>query len=213
MLHRIAKQFDLTDLRALHIGAHRCQEAPEYHKLKFRSVLWLEANPACVVHIEKALEPYENQKYMRALVLDPENSGKKVTFNVSGGGKRNEGQSSSVLLMHKHRKFFPNIDMVSQLDLRATTVDELVDGQIFDWITIDVQGAELLALQGAEDTLQDVQYVLAEVNVQELYHGCVLLPDLDAFMAKQSFIRTITRLKRKNDCAWGNAFYEKMKIG
>ncbi len=68
----------------------------------------------------------------------------------------------------------------------------------------DIQGAELKALQGAEFILPFANALYLEVNVEELYKGCSLLPELDAYLADRGFQRVLTRIVQEG---WGDALY------
>jgi hypothetical protein len=67
---------------------------------------------------------------------------------------------------------------------------------------MDLQGAELLALRGATETLRSVRFVYTEVNVDELYAGCAQLDEIDEQLV--GFVRMETALTPHG---WGDAFY------
>jgi FkbM family methyltransferase len=65
--------------------------------------------------------------------------------------------------------------------------DELPDENVL-LIKIDIQGAEVLALSGANNLLTRTDVVLIEMNNHDLYHdGCQYF-DADAFLRKNNFI-------------------------
>jgi hypothetical protein len=70
---------------------------------------------------------------------------------------------------------------------------------------MDIQGAELLALQGAVETLQSIDAINTEINYEELYEGCALVHQLDDFLAHQGFTRVATVTPYHP--SWGDAFY------
>jgi hypothetical protein len=73
-------------------------------------------------------------------------------------------------------------------------------------INIDVQGYELEVFKGAVKTLEIIDIIYAEINLEELYKDCVLVDELDAFLRKFGFIRILTQLAHKS---WGDALYLK----
>jgi FkbM family methyltransferase len=61
-----------------------------------------------------------------------------------------------------------------------------------DAIWMDVQGAELMVLRGAELCLPHVQAIMTEVGVKPYYEGHTLKPDIDAYLAAQGFYELST---------------------
>ena len=71
-------------------------------------------------------------------------------------------------------------------------------------MNVDLQGAELRALEGAARTLEGVRYVYTEVNREPLYEGCALVGDLDRFLGERDFQRVVTKWTGAH---WGDALY------
>lgn len=57
-----------------------------------------------------------------------------------------------------------------------------------DAIWMDVQGAELHVLRGAENTLANIQVIMTEAGVKPYYHGHTLKPDIDQYLASKGFV-------------------------
>jgi len=68
--------------------------------------------------------------------------------------------------------------------------EQHIDPSGFDFLNIDLQGAELMALKGLGDDLNSINAIVTEVNLAILYKGCPRLYQLDLFLAKKGFIRT-----------------------
>ena len=75
-------------------------------------------------------------------------------------------------------------------------------------MNIDVQGYELEVLNGATKSLEDVDYILSEVNKAELYKGCPMIEDIDEFLGKFSFSRVKLEWYTGGE-DWGDALYIK----
>jgi hypothetical protein len=73
-------------------------------------------------------------------------------------------------------------------------------------MNIDVQGAELMVLQGATELLKHIDLIYTEVNIEEVYKGCCLMSDLDRFLEPFGFVRVTTKM---TDWNWGDALYQK----
>ncbi len=76
-------------------------------------------------------------------------------------------------------------------ELPATTVDAIareynIAGPCL--LKLDVQGAELDALRGAEETLKKTEYVILETSLFAAYDGVPLLHEVVAFMAARGFV-------------------------
>ncbi len=63
---------------------------------------------------------------------------------------------------------------------------------VIDLIWMDLQGAELLALQSAGALLEKTRYIYTEVSHRSLYHGQCLFDEVDAFLKSHGF-RCCTR--------------------
>ena len=74
-------------------------------------------------------------------------------------------------------------------------------------IKIDVQGYELEVLKGAEKSLQQIDYMIAEVNRDEMYSGCPMIGDIDNYLKGFGFTRELVAWQSES---WGDAFYIKV---
>jgi hypothetical protein len=89
--------------------------------------------------------------------------------------------------------------------------------KIFNFINIDVQGFELEVFRGAKKTLSQIDYIIAEVNKEELYRNCALVAEVDLFLSKYGFSRVETKWitdtnlgnYRPKAETWGDALYIK----
>ena len=77
-----------------------------------------------------------------------------VTLNVT-----NNLQSSSILELKKHKEYYPNITVDKRVNVFTLTLDDLFDEcdlkiEKYNFLNIDIQGAELLALKGAGNILK-----------------------------------------------------------
>ncbi|MBD2088944.1 FkbM family methyltransferase [Microcoleus sp. FACHB-1515] len=107
------------------------------------------------------------------------------------------------------------------VELETTTLDAFCAAEAIeaiDFLQIDVQGADLLVLQGATDLLdRSVLAVQIEVEFAPLYHNQPLFADVDAFLRNQGFSlfdlaqarrpRPISPIHGRTQLLWGDAFY------
>jgi FkbM family methyltransferase len=113
--------------------------------------------------------------------------------------------------------------VVRRHDVETVRLDDIPPCQGTDFLKVDVQGAELMVLQGAERTLQQAVVVHTEVEFAPLYRGQPLFADIDLFLRSRGFVlhrfanisgRAFKPLIRDNNvnapmtqALWGDAVY------
>ncbi len=185
---------------ALHVGAHECEELGFYAAvgLSPEKVIWLDAMEDKVREAKQRGIP----NVYEAVVSDVDDE--EVTFL-----KTNNGQSSSILPLGTHATKYPHIHVIEQKQKRTTTLDSFfikngLDASQSTFWNFDIQGAELKALKGAECILPFATALYLEVNAEELYKGCALLPELDGYLKDRGFERVLTKMVPEG---WGDALY------
>lgn len=188
---------------AFHIGAHECEEIPFYQQLHLPmiDVVWLDAIPQKVKEAKERGIP----NVYHAVITDKDDE--EVIFHVS-----NNGQSSSVLDFGTHAQEHPSVTYVENIIQKSTTIRSFVEKNQIDltkhnfW-NFDIQGAELMALRGAGDLIKGAAAIYLEVNEKELYKGCGLIGEIDAFLLGYGFTRVVTEMTVH---AWGDALYVRL---
>lgn len=182
----------------LHVGAHLGEEAELYQRQGIENVWWVEANPFVHDKLEAILRPYR-QTLIKACVTDKD--GDTRQFNVTNY----DGMSSSVLEFGTHPTFAPDIHFEHRIEVTTSTIDTLVEQYDIkaNFLNMDIQGAELLALRGATSYLKQVDYLISEVNCQEVYRGCARIEQLDALL--KGFRRVETHWV--DNQGWGDALW------
>ena len=171
----------------MHIGAHKAEELRDYADLGWGSqaTVWLEALPHKAEYVKELVADLPHHTVITAVVWDK--AGETIEFNET-----NNGQSSSALKLKDTAGLYPHIVVTEVVKRVTSTVADLVDfdalGRV-GLVNLDIQGAELRALQGFGANIALVDAVYAEVNVRELYEGCAMLPDVDEWMSGQGFTR------------------------
>ena len=77
--------------------------------------------------------------------------------------------------------------VVEEIEVRTTTLDDLVGDRTADVLKIDVQGAELDVLRGGDETLARARAVLLEMNFFSQYEGDATFNTLHAEMDRRGF--------------------------
>jgi hypothetical protein len=183
--------------KCIHIGAHKCEEAPIYRKLGLSSndIIWIEGN-SDLVSLSK------DSKIYNYIISDKDNI--DVILH-----KANDTSSSSILDMYIHKEVYPMISYVNSIKSKSITIDTFFDlhninRSEFNFVNIAIQGAELLALKGAVNYLNYVKVVYIKIHETELYKGCANIKEIDDFLGHYNFTRIITIM---TDKGWGDALY------
>lgn len=185
----------------LHIGANDCEENDLYLKhVSKEHILWIEAIPDIVEKMK------DKVNIISAVVSDVDD--KEVEFHISS----NEGKSSSLLQLGEHAQIHPRIRYTETIKLRTTTLEKIyeqhkIERSNFNFLIMDIQGAELLALRGAKDILNSFDVVWTEFSLTEIYQGCCKLEDLDTHLSQFGFHRVETEFGCPNK--YGDALYIK----
>jgi hypothetical protein len=82
-----------------------------------------------------------------------------------------------------------------------------IDLNNYNFINIDIQGAELLALKSFGKLLDNFKYIYTEINTNNLYKDCALVSEIDEYLSKYGFIRVETSM---TEFEWGDALYIKL---
>jgi FkbM family methyltransferase len=185
---------------SFHIGAHECEEMHFYNQLGLKSenVVWIDAIPAKVNEATNRGIP----NVYNAVITDKDDE--EIAFNVT-----NNVQSSSVLELGTHSQEYPYIVYVDKINLKSITIDTFfernnVDASKYNFWNFDIQGAELMALKGATQSIKYAKAIYLEVNEKELYKNCGLITEIDTFLLQYNFKRVLTNITQHG---WGDALY------
>ena len=114
--------------------------------------------------------------------------------------------------------------VVKTSTVQTSRLDDIPATAGVDFLKLDVQGGELLVLQGAEARLKDALVIHTEIEFVPLYKGQPLFADIDTFLRARGFAfhtlstwgRTFKPLIPNNDPnlalsqkLWGDAVYIK----
>jgi len=190
---------------AFHVGAHECEELDFYAKLGLNTeqVIWIDAMPNKVKEATDRGIP----NVFNAVITDRD--GDDVEFNIS-----NNGQSSSVLEFGTHSVEHPWVHYVDKIRATSVIIDTFmnenqIDATKLNFWNFDIQGAELMALKGATQSIQYADAIYLEVNEKELYVNCGLIHEIDAFLLAHGFSRVLTHMTVHG---WGDALYIRTQL-
>ena len=79
----------------------------------------------------------------------------------------------------------------------------------YNFINIDVQGYELEVFKGSTEILKNIDYIMSEINRDEVYINCTRIEDLKSFLSEYGFVLV------EEDWAgntWGDGFFIKKEL-
>ena len=183
----------------LHVGAHDGEELSAYENAGWTPVVWVEALPDKAAALQAKLSSRQNHAVLSAVVWD-------VDGHTMEMKRTNNGQSSSVFAMGIHQTEHPDITVVSRLSLESSRLDTLLSkiDHRFNYLSLDIQGAELHALRGLGNRMDGVRWIYTEINTKPVYVGAPLVSELDSYLAGYGFMRVDTVMTNHG---WGDALY------
>jgi FkbM family methyltransferase len=196
-LHELVKKYKVNFKGILHVGAHECEELSDYeHYIQRSKILWIDGLED---KVNLCKQRYPNVLIEHAVVSDTIET---VKFNRS-----NNGQSSSILELGLHKQFHPHVWYVESHEVQTKMLKDIICNYDIDYnfLNLDIQGAELKALKGMEQYLEKVDYIYTEVNSDYVYEKCALVGELDQYLQQFGLHRVET--KWCENYRWGDAFY------
>lgn len=191
----------------VHVGAHEGEELPAYRQIGDFPIALIEAHPGVHDRLAAIAARQVNVTTVHAAVSDREGP---VTLRVNIND-----HCSSLLPIGTLSQLLPTMIECATVDVPGRTLD----GLFAEWrargaaiadanvLVSDIQGAELLALQGGRSILPQFDAVVLEVSFDDLYAGCAQVEDIDQFMSGAGFSRVATVSTYHRD--WSDAFYRR----
>jgi FkbM family methyltransferase len=198
-LIELSKKYNCIFNGVLHIGAHFGQEYNVYKKLGIEPLIFIEPLP-------KSFDVLTKNVGKECICIN------KAVGNIEGEvemyvDETNKGGSSSVLKPKLHLQQYRHIQFPYKIKVSITKIDSLDIPQC-NFINMDIQGYELEALRGASKYLSGVEYLMLEVNRDEVYENCARIEEIDSYLKQYELIRVETNWAGGT---WGDAFYVKQK--
>ena len=200
-LNILKSKYNLEIKGVIHIGAHYGQEFKEYEKAQIKNLIFFEPVKLNYEGLIKNLPKSENIKTFN-LALGNETGLKDMYIET-----QNKGQSNSLLEPKEHLKQYPNIMFTNKETVKIDKLDNIeYIRKDYNMINIDVQGFELEVFKGAKGSLKHIDIIYSEINLTEMYKGCVLVDELDTFLKQFGLYRILSDTHFKT---WGDALYLK----
>lgn len=201
--HDICEKYG-TPKGVVHIGAHMLEERDEYLSKGLENTIWVEANPSVYEKAKEKIQLKKNEMLFNFAISDTD--GSEVDFYVA-----NNGQSSSIFEFGTHKDRHPAVRMIKTIRVKTKKMESLIlDNNIcmggYNFLNLDIQGAELLAIKGFGDLISKFDLIYTEVNTNYLYKGCALMGEIDEYLESFGFQRIESQI---NHNEWGDALYRR----
>ena len=198
---KLLKEYDMRISGVLHVGAHFGEEYFSY----------IDNGISRVVFIEPLKENFQVLEDRFGAIDDV------VLINKGAGSEKkqlnmyrasNNLVSSSVLKPKRHLTQHPDVLFDDgQTIIEIDRIDNMLqDITPYNFMNVDVQGYELEVFKGAGILLDKIDFIMTEVNRDEVYEGCAQITEIDEYLLEYGFKRVETSWD--GDC-WGDAFYVK----
>jgi FkbM family methyltransferase len=114
--------------------------------------------------------------------------GSRQTFYQCNHSKNSSVFEPNHALLSKFQDLAHMFEVIKKESVDTKRLDDIADINGADFLKIDVQGGELLVLQGAERLLNQILVVHTEIEFLEIYHGQPLFADIDRFLRNKGFV-------------------------
>lgn len=178
-LELLKNRYNMNINGVIHIGAHYGEEDLIYRSLNITNKIYI--------------EPLKDNFN----VLKNNVTKNSILYNIALGSSESEiemyvetannGQSSSILLPKLHLEQYPTIIFNKREVVQMKTLDSLNIDNNFNFINIDVQGYELEVFKGGVNTLKNVDYIMSEINRDEVYVDCAKIDQLIKYLSNFGF--------------------------
>lgn len=190
-LHHI---FDLEILSQIpkkgiiHVGAHQGQEVERYLALGFTNILLIEANPVWYEYLQSKFGHLPQIKIFNYAICDFDGS---ITLHIHTS-RSGSTEPASIFAMKRFQEIVNTLHTPESIETKASTLDTLLEKyQVsmadYNFLNLDIQGAELLALQGSLKTFAYIDVIISEVNVIELYENGATENKITEFLDQQGY--------------------------
>ena len=175
------------------IGSRDCIQSIEfYHSFPNAKIYAFEANPNTLELCKENIKPYEDRitlvegavcDYDGDITFYPINQKEtKTTWADGNPGASSIFKSNGEYTIEEYVQ-----DEVTTNCHRLDTVMKTHDIARVDIIWMDLQGAELLALKGMGNKIDEVKYIHTEASYKEMYSGQCMFEKLNNFVVSKKF--------------------------
>lgn len=201
MIDKVFQKWKIQPKGIIHIGANFCNERGFYAQAGCddSKVVWVEAIPGIC---NRCKQIFPHVTILNEAVSESEGD---IEFMVSS----NNGESSSILDFAEHAQIYPSVTEAGRIKMRTISLPNMMnkynlDPNNYDFLVMDIQGAEMNALRGMVDVISKFKFIVLEVSIFELYKTQGLLHDVMDFLRKYGFSLVDMDMNAEG---WGDALF------
>jgi FkbM family methyltransferase len=176
---------DLPEIRIVDVGALDLGEKEGYQRLVeagLAVVMGFEPDEKACQHLNDS-NPSGRNRYLPYFIGD----GQPATYHETNWVATGSLFPPNSPLLKKFQRLAELAIPVAQHQVETTRLDDIAEIERIDFLKMDIQGAELMALKSAEQKLKDTLVINVEVEFVELYKGQPLFADIDQYLRSQGF--------------------------
>lgn len=204
------------------VGAHWVEEHDDFIKCGIERFVYIEPCKEAFMECAKRLNLEDGFLQPNINVCGLTNKDNIYLFQCACGEKeslepmyvshQNQGQSNSLLKPNLHLEQHPEVIFDDAEVVKVVLLDSLIrDEDGYDFLYMDVQGAEGLVLKGAIETLKHICIIYTECNRGQTYAGNIEIGEMDIFLNEKGFERVETYWPSPN-WTWGDAIFVRKTI-
>lgn len=199
-LNKLHEKYDMYIRGVLHIGAHYGEENWVYDSLDIQHRVFVEPIQSNFGRLLEKTKGNPNIKYFNTALGNFVGHAEMWTSS-------NENTSASVLKPKNHLHLHSHVKFGEKVEVEMDKLDNLpINKGLYNMINIDVQGYELEVFKGGIETLEGIDYIMSEINRDEVYEDCAHIEELKEFLSPYGFQLV------EEDWAgrqWGDGFFIK----
>ena len=203
-----------TDIKGvLHVGAHRGEEIYDYESMGAEEVIWVEPVPELFEEMKTFLSTAQCSVNSYAYEYAASNvDHEQVNFHLYYGPDAaymsgNKGCSSLLKTSGRFESWSKGTIQVETIRLDTLLEENQFDSSTFQYLNMDVQGAELMVLQGATKLLDTVKFIATEATWDNPdYIDNTRYDELKSLLESKGFVETEIYRHAEN---WGDVLFVK----
>jgi len=187
------------------IGACEGESSVRYSRLFPNSKIFtFEPIPANFKLINENIAYFQKENQITALQICLSDKDGTAEFHVSSGTPEEfkeknvdwefGNKSSSLLQPGKTLETYDWLEFKDKIEVSTIRLDRFLSEhsiQQIDFVHMDVQGAELMVLNGAGDSLSRIKNIWLEVEAVPLYQGQPVKKDIEKYFKSRGYIKLI----------------------